>query len=101
MDAFVTDGAQENDWEEQLHKMLESPQESWEVEFKSILARRNERKDLQGEHHFNARLTERDVRLIRKAAAAGFPQKNVAEAFRVSRTTISQIVSGQRWKHVK
>ena len=96
----MSDVVPENDWEAKLHAVLESPQGSWEEEFKSILARRNERKDLQGEHHFNARLTEKDVRLIRKAAAAGFPQKNLAEAFRVSRTTVSQIVTGQRWKHV-
>lgn len=93
--------AQEDDWESKLQEMLKGPPSTWESEFKHILAQRNERRDLQGEHHFNARLTERDVRLIRKAAEAGFPQKNLAEAFQVSRTTISQIVTGQRWKHVK
>jgi len=92
---------QDNDWESRLQEMLKAPPNTWESEFKHVLAQRNERRDLQGEHHFNARLTEKDVRLIRKAAGAGFPQNRLAEAFRVSRTTISQIVAGQRWKHVK
>lgn len=96
--------AKENDWESRLQEMLAVPKEMWEVELKRFLSLRaevNERKDLQGEHHFNAKLSAKDVVLIRKAAASGFPQNRLAEAFKISKTTISQIVNYRKWKHVK
>lgn len=95
--------AQENDWESRLQEMVVAPKEMWEAELKRFLSLRaevNERKDLQGERHFGVKLSAKDVVLIRKAATAGFPQNRLAEAFEVSRTTISQIVNYQKWKHL-
>lgn len=54
----------------------------------------------RGERQASARLTEDNVREIRSRVANGTPQREVAAAFGVARSTLSQIVSKQRWGHV-
>lgn len=54
-----------------------------------------------GEQHGNARLTEFEVREIRRLySAGGMSQKSLAQKFGVVQGTISAIVTGQTWKHI-
>ncbi len=54
----------------------------------------------RGERHYLAKLTEDDVREIRRRATAGEKQKTLAEDFGVVQTGISKIVKLLTWKHV-
>lgn len=47
-----------------------------------------------------AKLTERDVIIIREMADEGLSQGRIAKAFEVSRPHVSQVLSGKRWKYV-
>ena len=56
-----------------------------------------------GENHTLSKLTEDDVRFIRKhynPDTTDFNQKTLAEKFGVEKCTISQIVHRKTWKHV-
>ena len=55
----------------------------------------------QGEKQRNAKLTERDVRLIRQSGAVGRQHLVLAEQYGVSRRTIFGICNGTVWKHVQ
>lgn len=61
---------------------------------------RNSHPGLRGERHGSAKLTEADVRDIRRRVAAGENGRVIAEEKGISRTTVSQIASRQRWAHV-
>lgn len=54
----------------------------------------------KGHSHPNAKLTEDDVREIRKLSAGGLSQRKIATQFSVSRGTIEPILKGRTWKHV-
>lgn len=69
-----------------------SPQENTVHAFTLGLIRR------AGEHNANAKLTQYQVAEIRESASAGVPRKELAERFGVRRHTISQIVTGKRWR---
>lgn len=51
-----------------------------------------------GSGHHNARLTDFEVAEIRRRAAGGERGKDLAEAFRVSRPTICDILKGRTWQ---
>lgn len=53
-----------------------------------------------GESHPQSKVTENDVIEIRTLKAAGYPNKDLAAMFGVSRPLISNIVTGKRWGHV-
>lgn len=53
-----------------------------------------------GEAHGLSKLTKRDVLTIRKEAASGVMQKDIAARFGVAAMTISSIVTRKTWKHV-
>ena len=55
---------------------------------------------LRGSEAKNAKLTERDVRVIRKMRAQGARNCWIAELYDVSPSTICDIIKGRRWKHV-
>lgn len=56
---------------------------------------------LYGEQNGKAKLTEKQVRSIRKRyKQGGITQKSLAQQYRVSETTIYYICSGQRWINV-
>lgn len=55
----------------------------------------------EGENNGHARLREREVREIRRRAAAGETQIVLGKAFGVDDTHISLIVRRKRWKHVE
>lgn len=54
----------------------------------------------QGERCNTAKLTEGDVRLIRKRAANGERQRAIAKDFPVDWTTVGNVVRRQTWKHI-
>lgn len=55
---------------------------------------------VRGEHHGQAKLTDEDVRTIRRERAAGVTQRALQTRFGVSQGTISHIQSGKSWRHV-
>lgn len=54
----------------------------------------------RGEAHYGAKLTEADVREIRRLVADGVDQATLAARFGVSGGLISSVVRRARWKHV-
>lgn len=54
----------------------------------------------RGERNHWAKLTEGDVREIRRQVAGGLPRKVVAAAFHVALSNIDMIVRRETWKHV-
>jgi len=56
---------------------------------------------LVGEQRASAKLTEYDVRGIRWGYQQGFRQSVLAEAYGVSRSMVSMIVTRKAWTHVK
>lgn len=55
---------------------------------------------MPGEAHPLARLTDDDVRAIRRGRAEGVPALVLAERYGVNRPTIYNIEAGRRWQHV-
>lgn len=55
----------------------------------------------KGQKHPFAKLTEDDVREIRKLADKGLSPREIAAKFKVSRGTIEPILRGETWKHVE
>lgn len=54
----------------------------------------------QGERHGGSKLTEREVRLIRRMKRAGIKQNLIATRFGVSQMTISRVANGVLWRHI-
>lgn len=63
-------------------------------------AYRTNLKSATGENNGAAKLTDANIREIRKLLLSGVYQKDVARGFGVSRTLISYIGSGKIWRHV-
>lgn len=61
---------------------------------------KNRRVAKGGRHHW-ARLTTRDVQIIKRQAQRGISGKKLAERFGVSSGAIYLILNGRNWKHVK
>lgn len=55
----------------------------------------------RGEVHHAARLTEENVIAIRIEACAGKTHKQLAAMFGIQRSTVSEIVAGTKWAHVR
>ena len=54
----------------------------------------------RGENNPNAIMTEREVRLIKKALKNGLTNKEICDLYHEKPSTISQIKLGKRWSHV-
>ncbi len=54
----------------------------------------------KGKKHPFAKLTENDVKEIRRLSNEGMSQRKLAAKFGVSRGTIEPIIKGETWKHV-
>jgi hypothetical protein len=54
----------------------------------------------KGEAVHTAKLTESDIREIRTLSQSGLLQKEIAQGFGVSRTTISRVLQRKIWPHV-
>jgi hypothetical protein len=57
-------------------------------------------RDMSGERAYAAKLTERDVWLIRALADEGVTQRALAARFNISNQQISRIVTGKRWTYL-
>jgi hypothetical protein len=57
--------------------------------------------DLRGEQLTQAKLTEEQVREIRRRYATGETQRSIAREYGVVQTTISRVVLRERWAHVE
>lgn len=53
-----------------------------------------------GENNYASKLTENDIRTIRKMGECGFVHQLIADNFKVDRKTISDILHGLTWKNV-
>jgi hypothetical protein len=67
--------------------------ESKEQEYKNSFA--------NGENHGRAKLTKNDIIKIWKMSASGFSIRKLAEIYKVTKTTIEDILNGKNWTHVK
>jgi hypothetical protein len=56
---------------------------------------------VRGSSHWNARLTEQQVREIRRLVAARKPRKMVAARFRITAGAVHDIARGKSWAHLK
>ncbi len=56
---------------------------------------------LLGEDHWNVKLTEDDVRQIRKMILEGYSSREIADHFNVAKPTIKDIKAGRTWRHVQ
>lgn len=54
-----------------------------------------------GKSNFNSKLNANKVKYIRKAIDNGSSHQDMADLFKVSRSTISYLIQGKTWKHVK
>ena len=54
----------------------------------------------RGEAAGNSKITESDVREIRRAASSGITHKSLSSQYGIGREAIRRIVNLQRWKHV-
>lgn len=57
-------------------------------------------RDCRGEDVRHSKLTEDDVRMIRRLAKDGWPLTEIAQRYPVGRPAISLIVHRHRWRHV-
>jgi hypothetical protein len=55
----------------------------------------------RGERRYNAKVTEDDVREMRRLRTAGWKLADLASKFGVTEATVSKICRGEAWKHVK
>ena len=62
---------------------------------------RGRQNDVRGEKHGRAKLTDAIVREIKTRAVAGELQKTIALDLGINFRTVSSIVNGHSWKHVK
>lgn len=56
--------------------------------------------DNSGDKHGNAKLTEADVKYIRKMLEFGFVQTDIAEHFHITKSHVSKIKHNKIWKHL-
>jgi ribosome-binding protein aMBF1 (putative translation factor) len=55
----------------------------------------------KGERHGSSRLTEDFVRRIRWAASRGLTQQQIADLMEISNQSVSNILTGKTWSHVR
>ena len=56
--------------------------------------------DNKGERHGNSKLTDSNVREIRKLAGCGISQSEIATRFGIGRRTVRKIKTKQAWSHI-
>jgi predicted DNA-binding protein (UPF0251 family) len=55
----------------------------------------------KGMGHKSSKLTDDDIRAIRRLRTTGLAQEKIASRFGVGQSTISSILRGETWGHVK
>jgi DNA-binding NarL/FixJ family response regulator len=61
---------------------------------------RAENRSHKGSSHGMSKLTEKLVKAIKKLVEMGISQKQIADLYEVSASTISGIIAGKTWQHV-
>lgn len=74
---------------------------SWKSHADNIEDRKRDGTNPVGVRHGLARLTDNDVREIRRLQASGEMGKDIAARFGISRGAVSNIVNRKRWTHVQ
>ena len=72
----------------------------WATRKENMLDKRRDGTHPQGERHGMCKLTENDVREIRRQVADGTMQSVLADQYKMSRAAVCLIVSGKNWSHV-
>lgn len=72
----------------------------WGTNADNVRDRVERGRNLRGEAHGRAKLTEEQVRQIRLSVANGHSQKAMAQVYGVRRSTVQLIVSRKRWTHL-
>jgi len=72
----------------------------WDTRQANWIDRRRHGNHGMGSQHGRARLTEYQVKRIRQFFECGFNYYELAETFKIGRTTIGHIINGRTWKHV-
>jgi DNA invertase Pin-like site-specific DNA recombinase len=85
------DGIKSHNWEANLR---------WGTRIQNMQDKNLHGTSPQGERHGGAKLTEREVRLIRRLRRAGIKQNLIATRFGVSKMTISRVANGILWRHI-
>lgn len=57
-------------------------------------------RNVRGQDHHRARLTEGNITAIRNAHKTGTPQKELAAKYGVSKQHVSRVVRGLKWRHI-
>jgi DNA-binding transcriptional regulator YiaG len=57
-------------------------------------------RQMRGERHWSAKITEVDVERIRDLARCGVSRKDVAGYIGISKYTVDKIDSRRRWSHI-
>ncbi|MFV8266483.1 hypothetical protein ACNQR9_26045 [Mycolicibacterium peregrinum] len=65
------------------------------------MTERQRYKVVLGSKHGKSKLTEGDVRDMRRLYCSGATQVSLAELFGVSQSNVSDIVRGKTWRHVE
>ncbi len=73
---------------------------AWGTHTENMADRNRHGNYTRGSRHFNAKLTEDDVRLMRRLKQDGWSLGRLTRLFGISKTTVAQIVKGKFWKHV-
>lgn len=71
---------------------------AWETHLVNMARKADHGTIVRGEAHGQARLTEREVAVIRRLLDGGVPGRTIALAFEVGEATVSQIRSGTTWQ---
>lgn len=72
----------------------------WDIAKANQADRNKHGTDLRGERHPGAKLTEADVREIKKLIADRIPHRTIAPKFNVSSAAVGNIARGAYWKHL-
>lgn len=73
---------------------------SWATHAENIADRKTHGTSPDGERSWTAKLTDDDVRRIKRRLAAGEGQRSIARDFPVGRSLVQAIKSGKVWSHV-
>jgi hypothetical protein len=72
----------------------------WGTREENVADRDKQGRTVKGVDHFRHKLTEDDVREIRKLSASGHTSIEIAPLYGISPRSIRKVVSKTRWKHI-
>jgi hypothetical protein len=73
----------------------------WGTAKENAKDRNKHERTIRGTKHYAARLSVKDVRTIRILSKRGVTRTRVAYLYQVAPTTVSKLVLGNSWRHVK